>query len=241
MHSFSIFSFVSILILAIHCSNDDSNTLEPKSGKRLYDCPCSTCGKRSRTKCHSSLTAITATLSASNTTSTTADSNTASSATVSSVTPSASTSTTIAQSTSVNSTTGQPQKPVQSSSSSPPSTGSSLAGPFKGTATFYTEWSGAGAMGSCGIPLPSAPSLKGMIAAVSASSYQTSWCGKCAKVKQASGGGKEIVVMLWDKCPGCGANGLDLSDTAFLALQTPKGKDDGRVEIEWSVIDCPNS
>ncbi|KAG7093395.1 hypothetical protein E1B28_007076 [Marasmius oreades] len=88
---------------------------------------------------------------------------------------------------------------------------------FTGDVTFYTP-----GLGACG-RLNGAGDL---IAAVAAPIYNTfpgatanpnlnPICGKKAKVTYQ---GKSVTVNIVDKCPGCGATGIDLSPAAFVVL-----------------------
>lgn len=75
-----------------------------------------------------------------------------------------------------------------------------------------------------------------MLCAMNSAQYNGS-CGKCVNVKPVSGG-TQVKVVVWDLCPGCGAQGLDLSDTAFQAMNVPGGLGAGKVQVEWEFVDC---
>ena len=85
-------------------------------------------------------------------------------------------------------------------------------------------------MGSCGTPLPS----DNMIVALS-SALNAGNCGKCISVQNADGTGAAIKVQVWDTCPECATDAIDLSDVAFQQL-TPLST--GRLQAKWSFVPC---
>lgn len=56
----------------------------------------------------------------------------------------------------------------------------------------------------------------------------------CGKKIEAKKGDKTVIVTVVDSCPGCAANDLDFSPTAFEAIAD---KDLGRTEFSWRWID----
>jgi expansin len=96
----------------------------------------------------------------------------------------------------------------------------------EGIATFY-DATGAG---NCGFDA-SPEDLD--VAAFDATSYAGSAaCGSCVKVKGPSG---EVTVRIVDSCPGCDANHLDLSRSAFAKIAEPSR---GRVPVSFSTVAC---
>ena len=73
-----------------------------------------------------------------------------------------------------------------------------------GEATYYD----ANGTGACGLPA----STDFMVAAINDEQYSKENCGKCVSVTGPRGA---VVVRIVDKCPGCDAGDLDLSQTAF--------------------------
>jgi expansin len=71
------------------------------------------------------------------------------------------------------------------------------------------------------------------VAAFDAKSYAGSAaCGACVKVKGPDG---EVTVRIVDSCPGCDANHLDLSESAFAKIAAPSR---GRVPVSFSTVAC---
>ncbi len=94
-----------------------------------------------------------------------------------------------------------------------------------GEATYYN----AEGVGACGIQTP--PDY--LVAAINDEQYSKANCGRCASVKGPNG---TVVVRIIDKCPGCDAGDLDLSETAFSKIAN---KSAGRVKITWRFVECP--
>lgn len=94
-----------------------------------------------------------------------------------------------------------------------------------GEATHYD----AEGVGACGIQTP--PDY--LVAAINDEQYSKANCGRCVSVMGPSG---TVVVRIIDKCPGCDAGDLDLSQTAFSKIAPLSA---GRVKITWSFVDCP--
>ncbi len=95
-----------------------------------------------------------------------------------------------------------------------------------GQATYYD----ADGTGNCSFDA----STDFLVAAMNATDYGDAvWCGACVDVTGPSG---HVVVRIVDKCPGCAAGGLDLSETAF-GMISPLSA--GRVAITWQEVDCP--
>jgi expansin len=96
----------------------------------------------------------------------------------------------------------------------------------EGIATFY-DATGAGNCGFDATP----DDLD--VAAFDANSYAGSAaCGACVKVKGPNG---EVTVRIVDSCPGCDANHLDLSRSAFAKIAEPSR---GRVPVSFSTVAC---
>lgn len=96
----------------------------------------------------------------------------------------------------------------------------------EGLATFY-DATGAGNCGFDATP----DDLD--VAAFDANSYAGSAaCGVCVKVKGPNG---EVTVRIVDSCPGCDANHLDLSRSAFAKIAEPSR---GRVPVSFSSVAC---
>ena len=94
-----------------------------------------------------------------------------------------------------------------------------------GEATYYN----AEGLGACGIQTP--PDY--LVAAINDEQYSKANCGRCVSVTGPKG---TVVVRIIDKCPGCDAGDLDLSQTAFTKIAD---KSAGRVKITWHFVDCP--
>ncbi len=94
-----------------------------------------------------------------------------------------------------------------------------------GEATYYD----AEGVGACGIDTP--PDY--LVAAINDEQYSKANCGRCVSVTGPNG---TVVVRIIDKCPGCDAGDLDLSQTAFSKIAN---KSAGRVKITWHFVDCP--
>ncbi|KAL8831110.1 MAG: hypothetical protein Q9191_001059 [Dirinaria sp. TL-2023a] len=75
-----------------------------------------------------------------------------------------------------------------------------------GQITYYDAGAGIGACGQ--------NNGGKLVAALSPSVYSASKCGKSIKVTN-SANGKSVTVKVGDKCAGCDANHIDLSETAF--------------------------
>jgi len=95
----------------------------------------------------------------------------------------------------------------------------------EGEATYYD----ANGTGACGFKA----STDFYVVAMNGTDYDKSICGSCIDVTGPKG---SVVVRITDKCPGCGAGGLDLSITAFTKIAD---KSAGRVQVRWHYIDCP--
>lgn len=96
----------------------------------------------------------------------------------------------------------------------------------EGIATYY-DATGAGNCGFDATP----DDLD--VAAFDTSSYAGSAaCGACVRVKGPDG---EVTVRIVDSCPGCDANHLDLSRSAFAKIAEPSK---GRVPISFSTVAC---
>ena len=97
-----------------------------------------------------------------------------------------------------------------------------------GQATYYN----ADGTGSCSFDASS----DFLVAAMNATDYGNAvWCGACVDVTGPNGNG-HVVVRVVDKCPGCSAGSLDLSETAFGMLAPLSA---GRVDISWHEVACP--
>jgi expansin (peptidoglycan-binding protein) len=112
-------------------------------------------------------------------------------------------------------------------STPPPGAGSLYSTEVKeGIATYY-DATGAGNCGFDATP----GDLD--VAAFDANSYAGSAaCGACVKVKGPNG---EVTVRIVDSCPGCDANHLDLSRSAFAKIAEPSR---GRVPVSFSTVAC---
>lgn len=95
-----------------------------------------------------------------------------------------------------------------------------------GEATYYDAHAGGGA---CGIAIPA----DYLVAAINDEQYSAANCGRCASVTGPNG---KVVVVVADKCPGCGPGDLDLSEEAFVKIAN---KSAGRVKITWRFVPCP--
>ena len=107
-----------------------------------------------------------------------------------------------------------------------PSSGES----YTGDATYYTLYKNAGAMGSCGTPLPPGNMLVALNPQMNAGN-----CGKCIEVQKADGTGEKVKVTVWDTCPECSQGSVDLSDVAFEKLQPLSV---GRFQVKWRFVPC---
>lgn len=71
------------------------------------------------------------------------------------------------------------------------------------------------------------------VAALDANGYAGSAaCGACVKVKGPDG---EVTVRIVDSCPGCDANHIDLSRSAFAKIAEPSR---GRVPVSFQTVAC---
>jgi expansin len=96
----------------------------------------------------------------------------------------------------------------------------------EGIATYY-DASGAGNCGFDATP----DDLD--VAAFDMTSYAGSAaCGACVKLKGPNG---EVTVRIVDSCPGCDANHLDLSKSAFAKIAEPSR---GRVPVTFQTVAC---
>ena len=95
----------------------------------------------------------------------------------------------------------------------------------EGQATYYD----ANGTGACGFKA----STNFYVVAMNGTDYDKSICGKCIDVTGPKG---DVVVRITDKCPGCGAGGLDLSITAFTKIGD---KSAGRIDVSWHYVACP--
>ena len=96
----------------------------------------------------------------------------------------------------------------------------------EGIATYYD----ANGSGNCGFP---ATPNDLDVAAFDANSYAASAaCGACVKVKGPDG---EVTVRIVDSSPGCDANHLDLSESAFAKIAAPSR---GRVPVSFQTVAC---
>ncbi len=113
-----------------------------------------------------------------------------------------------------------------SSSSGAPAT--ELGPSYEGEATFYNV--DLGEQGNCSLPCPSTY----LVAALNTADYaKSALCGGCAKVEGPDG---EVVVQIWDQCPGCPQHGIDLSKTAFGKIAPTSA---GRIDVRWTLVRCP--
>ncbi|PFH50100.1 hypothetical protein AMATHDRAFT_145987, partial [Amanita thiersii Skay4041] len=67
-----------------------------------------------------------------------------------------------------------------------------------------------------------------LVVALSMAQYQGG--SHCWKQIIITSGGKTVWATVVDSCPGCGPDGLDLSQGAFQALAP---LDAGRIQVEW--------
>lgn len=103
-----------------------------------------------------------------------------------------------------------------------------LTDTVSGEATFYNV--DLGDQGNCSLPCPSTY----LVAALNTADYEGSaMCGGCARVEGPDG---EVVVQIWDRCPGCGVHGIDLSRTAFGKISPLSA---GRIDVSWAMVRCP--
>jgi expansin (peptidoglycan-binding protein) len=95
-----------------------------------------------------------------------------------------------------------------------------------GEATYYD----ADGSGNCSFdPIPG----DFLVAAANDADYDgAAACGACAEVEGPDG---SVVVRIVDRCPGCGAGDLDLSQTAFGMIASLSA---GRVAIAWRYVAC---
>ncbi|KAL1660201.1 Non-catalytic module family EXPN protein [Schizophyllum commune] len=110
-------------------------------------------------------------------------------------------------------------------------TGASLALPTRsiearnvGRATYYEP---AGGYGACGNVLQNTD----MVVALSADQYLAG--ANCGKQITATHAGKSVTVTVADLCPGCAANGLDLTSAAFQQLAA---LGEGNIDVDWSFL-----
>ena len=103
--------------------------------------------------------------------------------------------------------------------------GTTTAEDVQGKATYYD----ANGTGACGFKA----STDFYVVAMNGTDYDSDRCGTCIDVTGPKG---SVVVRITDKCPGCGAGGLDLSITAFTKIAD---KSDGRADVSWHPVDCP--
>lgn len=98
--------------------------------------------------------------------------------------------------------------------------------PSAGEATYYD----ADGTGTCSFE----PSSDFLVAALNDEDWNTAaMCGACLDVTGPQG---SVIVKVVDKCPGCSAGDLDLSETAFKKIAPLSA---GRVDISWHVTACP--
>ncbi|HUP90958.1 MAG TPA: expansin EXLX1 family cellulose-binding protein [Solimonas sp.] len=94
-----------------------------------------------------------------------------------------------------------------------------------GEGTFYAD----DGHGSCSFENPQ----ERMVAAINDPQYAGSEaCGMCAEVTGPRG---KLVLRIVNRCPGCKAGDLDLSEEAFALIAD---KRDGRVPITWVPVAC---
>ncbi|KAI5828944.1 Non-catalytic module family EXPN protein [Schizophyllum commune] len=93
-----------------------------------------------------------------------------------------------------------------------------------GRATYYDP---NGGYGACGNVLQNTD----MIVALSADQYLSG--ANCGKQLVATHAGKSVTVTVADLCPGCAANGLDLSSTAFSQLAA---LGEGNIDVDWHFV-----
>ena len=102
----------------------------------------------------------------------------------------------------------------------------SVAYGIAGTATYYTVYTPSSCYGN--------DDQGTMIAAVSSDIFQNKGaCGKMYRVTctGANCRGGSVTVKVVDLCPGCSANGFDLSQEAFSAIADPSA---GRISIDYT-------
>ena len=103
--------------------------------------------------------------------------------------------------------------------------GACEAAQHSGEATYYA----ADGSGNCSFE--AGPAV--MIAAMNDSDYaDAAACGACVEVTGPDG---TIVVRVVDRCPGCPAGDIDLSEAAFPMIAA---KELGRVPISWRYVSC---
>lgn len=103
-----------------------------------------------------------------------------------------------------------------------------LSDTFSGEATFYNVE--IGEQGNCSLPCPSTY----LVAALNTADYDgAAMCGGCARVEGPDG---DVIVQIWDRCPGCGEHGIDLSKTAFGRISPTSA---GRIDVSWAMVRCP--
>ncbi|KAJ7642028.1 RlpA-like double-psi beta-barrel-protein domain-containing protein-containing protein [Roridomyces roridus] len=90
-----------------------------------------------------------------------------------------------------------------------------------GPATFYTP---GGALGACGTPIQDTD----FAVALTAPNYDSG--AHCGQTITVTYNGNTITVTVRDLCPGCGTNGIDLTETAFAALAST---DLGVIQVDW--------
>ena len=116
------------------------------------------------------------------------------------------------------------------SSGEEPLPGEDLSGEYSGKATYYNV--DVGDMGNCSLPCPSSY----LVGALNTADYDGSaLCGGCAEVTGPKG---SVIVSIWDRCPGCGTHGIDLSYTAFGKVANHSA---GRVDVSWKLVRCPSN
>lgn len=64
--------------------------------------------------------------------------------------------------------------------------------------------------------------------------YQVKTYAQKTKILLCPDQGRSINVVVTDTCPGCGANGIDLSPGAFQALGA--SLDTGRIPVSWNFV-----
>ena len=108
---------------------------------------------------------------------------------------------------------------------------SDVLGPtYEGESTYYNVE--LDDLGNCSLPTPSTY----LVAALNTADYDGSaLCGGCIEVTGPAG---TTVVQVWDRCPGCGVHGVDLSETAFKAVSPLSA---GRIDVSWRTVRCPVS
>ncbi|KAF7341367.1 Barwin-like endoglucanase [Mycena venus] len=89
-------------------------------------------------------------------------------------------------------------------------------------ATFFIP---GGAFGACGKPIQNSDF------AVALSSANYAGGAHCGQTLTVQFQGRSIVVTVADLCPGCAANGIDLTEGAFAALADPAV---GVIQVTWA-------